>query len=238
MTVTTEKKIKLNKIEKVKAAKHGLDVKQEIEHFAQIGWEALSEDDLIVRLKWLGIFFRPVTPGKFMLRLRIPNGILNSQQLTTLAQIIQRYGDDGSADITTRQNLQLRGVLLEDIPTIFSQLEAVGLTSIQSGMDNVRNLTGSPTAGIDPHELYDTREVNYKLQAMITNNGQGNYDLSNLPRKFNIAVEGAKDNSIHAEINDVAFIPAYKDGELGFNVLIGVIYLPKGALRRFPWMCG
>jgi len=151
MTVTTEKKIKLNKIEKVKAAKHGLDVKQEIEHFAQIGWEALSEDDLIVRLKWLGIFFRPVTPGKFMLRLRIPNGILNSQQLTTLAQIIQRYGDDGSADITTRQNLQLRGVLLEDIPTIFSQLEAVGLTSIQSGMDNVRNLTGSPTAGIDPH---------------------------------------------------------------------------------------
>jgi len=85
MTVTTEKKIKLNKIEKVKAAKHGLDVKQEIEHFAQIGWEALSEDDLIVRLKWLGIFFRPVTPGKFMLRLRIPNGILNSQQLTTLA---------------------------------------------------------------------------------------------------------------------------------------------------------
>jgi len=119
--------------------------------------EALSEDDLIVRLKWLGIFFRPVTPGKFMLRLRIPNGILNSQQLTTLAQIIQRYGDDGSADITTRQNLQLRGVLLEDIPTIFSQLEAVGLTSIQSGMDNVRNLTGSPTAGIDPHELYDTR---------------------------------------------------------------------------------
>ena len=216
-----KKKIKLNKIEKVKAAKHGLDVKQEIEHFAQIGWEALSEDDLIVRLKWLGIFFRPVTPGKFMLRLRIPNGILNSQQLTTLAQIIQRYGDDGSADITTRQNLQLRGVLLEDIPTIFSQLEAVGLTSIQSGMDNVRNLTGSPTAGIDPHELYDTREVNYKLQAMITNNGQGNYDLSNLPRKFNIAVEGAKDNSIHAEINDVAFIPAYKDGELGFNVLIG-----------------
>ncbi|AFZ47494.1 assimilatory nitrite reductase (ferredoxin) precursor [Cyanobacterium stanieri PCC 7202] len=221
MTAMTEKKIKLNKIEKVKAAKHGLDVKKEIEHFAEIGWEALNDDDLIVRLKWLGIFFRPVTPGKFMLRLRMPNGILNSQQLTTLAQIIQRYGDDGSADITTRQNIQLRGVLLEDIPTIFGQLQEVGLTSIQSGMDNVRNLTGSPVAGIDPHELYDTREVNYKLQAMITNNGEGNYELSNLPRKFNIAVEGGKDNSIHAEINDVAFIPAYKNGELGFNVLIG-----------------
>jgi len=221
MTATTEKKIKLNKIEKIKAQKHGLDIKQEIEQFAQMGWEALDEDDLIVRLKWLGIFFRPVTPGKFMLRLRIPNGILNTKQLCTLAEIIQRYGDDGSADITTRQNIQLRGVLLEDIPTIFTQLEEVGLTSIQSGMDNVRNLTGSPVAGIDPDELYDTREVNYKLQAMITSNGQGNYDFSNLPRKFNIAVEGAKDNSIHAEINDVAFIPAYKDGELGFNVLIG-----------------
>ncbi|MBF2058175.1 MAG: ferredoxin--nitrite reductase [Cyanobacterium sp. T60_A2020_053] len=221
MTVATGKKVKLNKIEKVKAEKDGLDVRNEVEKFAEMGWEALGDADLTIRLKWLGVFFRPVTPGKFMLRLRVPNGVLNSQQMTTLGQIIQRYGDDGSADITTRQNIQLRGVLLEDISAIFSQLEAVGLTSIQSGMDNVRNLTGSPVAGIDPDELYDTREVNYKLQNMITNNGQGNYDFSNLPRKFNIAVEGARDNSIHAEINDVAFIPAFKGEELGFNVLVG-----------------
>jgi ferredoxin-nitrite reductase len=221
MTVAGEKKVKLNKIEQIKAQKHGLEVKKELEHFVQIGWEAMDQDDLTVRLKWLGIFFRPVTPGKFMMRLRIPNGVMNSKQMETLASIIQRYGDDGSADITTRQNIQLRGIRLEDVPTIFEQLHNVGLTSLQSGMDNIRNLTGSPVAGIDPEELFDTRELNYKLQDMITNNGQGSYEFSDLPRKLNIAIDGARDNSIHAEINDIAFIPAFREGEFGFNVLIG-----------------
>lgn len=221
MTVVAGPKIKLNKIEKVKAEKDGLDLKAQLEHFAQIGWEALEKSDLEIRLKWLGIFYRPVTPGKFMLRLRIPNGLLDSQKMRVLAEIIQRYGDDGSADITTRQNLQLRGVRLEDIPEIFHKLEQVGITSVQSGMDNVRNITGSPVAGIDRDELIDTRELGQKVQDLITNYGQGNYAFSNLPRKFNIALEGGRDNSIHAEINDLAFLPAYKDGELGFNVIVG-----------------
>lgn len=221
MTTEADLKIKLNKVEKVKAAKDGLDVKNELEHFANIGWEAVDKTDLETRLKWLGIFYRPVTPGKFMLRMRIPNGVVNSEQMRVLASAIERYGDEGTADITTRQNIQLRGIHLEDIPEIFNKFKAVGLTSIQSGMDNVRNLTGSPVAGIDPDELIDTREMNQKVQDMITNKGEGNYSFSNLPRKFNIAIEGARDNSIHAELNDLAFIPAYKDGVLGFNVLVG-----------------
>ena len=221
MTIEADSKIKLNKVEKVKAAKDGLDVKNELEHFAKIGWEAVDKADLETRLKWLGIFYRPVTPGKFMLRMRVPNGILNSEQMRVLASAIERYGDEGTADITTRQNIQLRGIHLEDIPEIFARFKEVGLTSIQSGMDNVRNLTGSPVAGIDPDELVDTRVMNQKVQDMITNNGEGNYAFSNLPRKFNIAIEGARDNSIHAELNDLAFIPAYKDRVLGFNVLVG-----------------
>lgn len=221
MTTEADPKIKLNKVEKVKAAKDGLDVKRELEHFAQIGWEAVDKTDLETRLKWLGIFYRPVTPGKFMLRMRLANGVIDSEQMRVLASAIERYGDQGTADITTRQNIQLRGIHLEDIPEIFTKFKQVGLTSIQSGMDNVRNLTGSPVAGIDPDELIDTREMNQKVQDMITNNGEGNYSFSNLPRKFNIAIEGARDNSIHAELNDLAFIPAYRDGVLGFNVLVG-----------------
>ena len=221
MTTESNTTVKLNKVEKVKAAKDGLDVKNELEHFAQIGWEAVDKADLETRLKWLGIFYRPVTPGKFMLRMRVPNGVLNSEQMRVLAKAIERYGEDGTADITTRQNIQLRGIRLEDTPQIFRNFQTVGLTSIQSGMDNVRNLTGSPVAGIDPDELIDTRVMNQKVQDMITNSGEGNYSFSNLPRKFNIAIEGGKDNSIHAELNDLAFIPAYKDGVLGFNVLVG-----------------
>ena len=221
MTTETNTKIKLNKVEKVKAAKDGLDVKNELEHFAKIGWEAVDKTDLETRLKWLGIFYRPVTPGEFMIRMRVPNGVVTSEQMKVLAAGIERYGNDGTGDITTRQNIQLRGVRLEDVPELFDRFKEVGLTSIQSGMDNVRNLTGSPVAGIDPDELIDTREMNQKVQDMITNNGEGNYAFTNLPRKFNIAIEGARDNSIHAELNDLAYIPAYKDGVLGFNVLVG-----------------
>ncbi|MEO0852728.1 MAG: ferredoxin--nitrite reductase, partial [Cyanobacteria bacterium J06648_11] len=71
----------MNKFERYKAEKDGLAVKDQLEHFAQIGWEAVDETDLTQRLKWLGIFFRPVTPGKFMLRMRTPNGTLSSSQM-------------------------------------------------------------------------------------------------------------------------------------------------------------
>jgi ferredoxin-nitrite reductase len=233
MTIATEA-AKLNKFEKFKAEKDGLAVKDELEYFAQIGWEAVDKTDLEHRLKWVGVFYRPVTPGKFMLRLRTPNGIVNSEQMQTLAEIVQRYGDDGSADITTRQNIQLRGVRLEDIPDIFSRLKAVGITSVQSGMDNVRNITGSPVAGIDGDELIDTRQWVQKVQDAIVNRGEGNPAFTNLPRKFNIAIEGGRDNAVHAEINDIAFVPAYKNGQLGFNVLVGGFFSAKRCEAAVP----
>ena len=99
---------KLNKIEQNKAAKDGLLIGSEIEEFASIGWEEVDPTDLQLRLKWYGMFWRPKSPGKFMLRLRVPNGCLNANQLRIVASIVARYGDHGSCDITTRQNLQLR----------------------------------------------------------------------------------------------------------------------------------
>jgi ferredoxin-nitrite reductase len=225
---------KLNKFERLKAEKDGLAVLKDLDQFAQMGWEAINELDRDYRLKWLGVFFRPVTPGKFMMRLRLPQGIVTSAQMHTLAEIVQRYGSDGCADITTRQNLQLRGVRIEDIPGIFVRLQKADLTSIQSGMDNVRNITGSPVSGIDPDELIDTRELAVQIQDMITNSGKGNPAFSNLPRKFNIAIAGCRDNSIHAEINDIAFVPAFKDQQLGFNVVVGGFFSPKRCEAAIP----
>lgn len=234
MTQTVEPQASLNKFEKLKAEKDGLALKAELDNFAEIGWEAMDATDREHRLKWLGIFFRPVTPGKFMMRLRLPNGIITSNQTRTLGEIVQRYGDDGSADITTRQNLQLRGIRIEDLPDIFRRLKEVDLTSIQSGMDNVRNITGSPVAGLDADELFDTRELAIEVQDMITNCGEGNPDFSNLPRKFNIAIAGCRDNSVHAEINDIAFVPAYTDGNIGFNVLVGGFFSAKRCEAAIP----
>lgn len=234
MTDAANTKTSQNKFEKFKAEKDGLAVKAELEHFARIGWEAIDETDRDHRLKWVGVFFRPVTPGKFMMRMRIPNGILTSNQMRVLGSVVQRYGDDGNADITTRQNIQLRGVRVEDIPDIFHRFESAGLTSVQSGMDNVRNITGDPVAGIDALELFDTRELVSQIQDMITNNGQGNPEFANLPRKFNIAIAGGRDNSVHAEINDLAFVPAFSQRRFGFNVLVGGFFSAKRCEAAVP----
>ncbi|MBD1805447.1 ferredoxin--nitrite reductase [Microcoleus sp. FACHB-SPT15] len=234
MTSAATPAASLNKFEKFKAQKDGLAVKAQLDQFAQLGWEAVDETDRDHRLKWVGVFFRPVTPGKFMLRMRLPNGILTSVQMRVLAEVVQRYGEDGNADITTRQNLQLRGIRLEDIPDIFNRFHSVGLTSVQSGMDNVRNITGSPVAGIDADELFDTRELVQQVQDMITNGGEGNPEFTNLPRKFNIAIAGGRDNCVHAEINDLAFVPAYKYGVLGFNVVVGGFFSAKRCDAAIP----
>ena len=238
VSMMTEQTPSLNKFEKLKVEKDGLAVKADLEQFAQVGWEAMDETDRDHRLKWLGIFFRPVTPGKFMMRLRLPSGIISSVQMRILAEIVQRYGEDGNADITTRQNLQLRGIRIEDLPDIFRRLASVEMTSVQSGMDNVRNITASPVAGLDGDELIDVRDLVQQVQDMITNSGQGNPEFTNLPRKFNIAIEGGRDNSIHAEINDIAFIPAFQDiegeSQLGFNVVVGGFFSAKRCEAAIP----
>ena len=217
----------VNKFERIKAEKDGLLLKQELDYLAKVGWEAIDEADRDFRLRVLGLFYRTVTPGKFMLRMRVANGVLLSSQMRVMAEIVQRYGDEGNADITTRQNIQLRQIRIEDVPDIYSKLEQAGLTSVQSGVDNVRNITGSPLAGIDSDELIDTRGLCRMVQDMITNMGRGNPAFTNLPRKFNIAIAGCRDNSVHAELNDLAFIPAYKNDTIGFNVIVGGMFSPK-----------
>ena len=212
---------KLNKIEQNKAAKDGLLVGSEIEKFAQLGWENVDETDLQLRLKWYGMFWRPKTPGLFMMRLRVPNGVISAEQLRVVGNVVARYGSNGSADITTRQNIQMRGILLEDLPEILGQLKAVGLTTIQSAFDNPRNVTGNPIAGIDPLEIVDTRPYTQELENFLTSNHQGNPEFSNLPRKWNTAVAGARDNFLLH--NDIAFHPVENNGEMGFGVWIGGI---------------
>ena len=187
-------------------------------------WEALDLDDVDVRLKWAGLFHRRKrTPGRFMMRLKVPCGELTSDQLRFLADCIAKYGDDGCADITTRANIQLRGVQLEEADVIITGLQQRGLSSFMSGMDNVRNITGSPISGIDPHELIDPRPLCHELNARITNQGIGNVSLANLPRKINIGISSSRDDFAHCHINDVGLKAVKHPGtaDVGFNVELG-----------------
>jgi ferredoxin-nitrite reductase len=209
----------MNKIEQLKAEKDGLDVLGEVPRFAEEGWEAISEGDR-ERLKWVGVFFRRQTPGHFMMRIRISNGISNALQLRTIAEISREVGK-GFADITTRQQVQLRWFRIEHVPEIWERLRAVGLITLQTGMDNIRNVVGCPVAGLTPNELFDASPVVRQFTEMFV----GNKAYTNLPRKFNVTITGCKENCTHAESQDIALTPATKEiaGEevKGFNVAVG-----------------
>nr|TKR84809.1 Ferredoxin--nitrite reductase family protein [Populus alba] len=179
----------------------------------EIDKEKSTKDDIDVRLKWLGLFHRRKHQyGRFMMRLKLPNGVTTSAQTRYLASVIRKYGKDGCADVTTRQNWQIRGVVLPDVPEILRGLAEVDLTSLQSGMDNVRNPVGNPLAGIDPDEIVDTRPYTNLLSQFITANSRGNPEFTNLPRKWNVCVVGSHDLYEHPHINDLAYMPAMKDG--------------------------
>jgi ferredoxin-nitrite reductase len=124
---------------------------------------------LLQRLKYVGMLHRGKrTPGQFMMRLKVPNGIVNSDQMRFYADIVEKYGEGGVVDITTRQNIQLRGVKLEDAPEIIDGLHARNQTSFQSALDSVRNVVGSPLAGIDDQELIDTRMISNAINDLIS----------------------------------------------------------------------
>ena len=128
--------------------------------------ESLNDpDETDQRPKWAGLFHRRKGHyGRYMMRLKLPNGLLDSTQARYLASVIEKYGDDGCCDITTRQNIQLRGVELKDAPEILRGLEELKMCSLQSGLDNVRNATGNPLAGFDPCEIVDTRPYTLAIQ--------------------------------------------------------------------------
>src|SRR5690242_11555648 len=167
---TTEAPAALNSIEKLKAERNGLTILDEIEAIAAEhgGWETIDADTR-ERLKWIGTFYRKPTPGQFMMRIRITGGQATSAQLRALAKIAATQGN-GVLDITTRQQLELRALKICDVPGILEALKDVDLTSLQTGMDNIRNVNNCPMAGLTPGELLDASEVGRELTAMFVGN--------------------------------------------------------------------
>src|SRR5215471_10117276 len=209
-----------NSIEGYKASMGG-DGLRILEHLPEMigrGADSLTPAEKEL-LKWIGVFYRRPTPGKFMMRIRMPNGFTRAEQLRAIAELSRRLGN-GVLDITTRQQIELRGFTLASVPEIWEKLRDVDLGSLQTGVDNVRNINGCPLAGLNPHELLDASPVVQDLDRIIVGE-QGNPEFTNLPRKFNITVAGCLDNCTHAESQDIALVPARKAGRTGFNVLVG-----------------
>jgi ferredoxin-nitrite reductase len=209
-----------NSIETCKAIKDGdgLRIREDLPRVVEQGYEVLTPEQKQL-LKWVGVFFREPTPGRFMMRIRMPNGFTNSRQLRAIAEVSRQLGNQ-VLDITTRQQVELRGFAIEDVQTIWENLRQVDLHSLQTGMDNVRNINGCSLAGLTPNELLDASSVVFELENTIVGK-DGNPEFTNLPRKFNVTVTGCLDNCTLNESQDIALVPARTEERIGFNILVG-----------------
>jgi len=207
------KETKAQRVERLKRAKNPWDHLDEIRQFARDGFDSIPPE-------WLGTYFRPwgiytqgdgigVIGGKngegkavpyFMVRIRIPNGLLTSEQARTIADLSEHFGN-GVADVTVRQNVQLHWVRVENLPELLERLWSVGLRTTGACGDVTRNITGCPLAGIHSRELADVSSLALALDKELG----GNPDFYNLPRKFKITITACPDWCSYPEINDISF---------------------------------
>jgi len=196
--------------ETAKRARHPLDRWDEVVGRAEAGQFPKGIDVFLT--KYQGLFYVAPAQDSFMCRLRIPNGILNAWQMRGLADAADSFGG-GYTDVTTRANLQIREIGAAHAVDMLLALQALGLTSRGAGADNIRNITGSPTAGIDPQELYDTRPLCRDMHHYILNHRE----MYGLPRKFNIAFDGGGRVPVLEDTNDIGFVACQVTGGTGFE---------------------
>ncbi len=205
---------KLNKVENTKALKDPMEVYEKLDEIAKGGYEKLDKEDSAYFLKCFGLFDKG---EDFMLRVRIPGGQLSNEQAIRIASLAKAYGDD-YIDLTTRMQVELRYLKIENIATVLHALQEVGISTFQTGVDNPRNIVTDPLDGLAYDNLIESMPILKKLQAIFLENPKW---ISALPRKFNTAILGSLSNSCNIFGHDCSFVLANKDGNFGFNLYLG-----------------
>jgi ferredoxin-nitrite reductase len=213
---------KLSDPEKFKRELHPFDAYERLKEQAARN-EAPKADDNF-RWRFFGLFYCAPAQKSYMCRLRIPNGVLKAWQFAGLADLAERYAG-GYAHVTTRANLQMREVEPKNAVAMVEAIQDLGLCSRGSGADNIRNVTGTPTAGVDPQELIDTRPYAREWHFHILNDRS----LYGIPRKFNVGFDGGGVIPVLEDTNDIGFQAVrVKDGHgvepgVWFRLLLGGI---------------
>ena len=205
---------KENKVEKIKSLKNPMEVYERLEEIASAGYEGLAKEDSAYFLKCFGLFDK----GKhFMLRIRIPGGQLTNEQAISIGKLAKEYGDD-YIDITTRMQIVLRYIKIENIGKVVNKLREVGLSTFQTGVDNPRNIVSDPLDGLAYDSIIYTKPIVDRFQSLTIENPDW---ISVLPRKFNTGILGSLSNSCNIFGHDCCFVLANKNGIFGFNVYLG-----------------
>jgi ferredoxin-nitrite reductase len=189
---------KLSDQEKFKRDEHPFDAYPRLVKQALLNEAPKPPDNF--RWRYYGLFYVAPAQNSYMCRLRIPNGALTHWQFAGLAELADNYGG-GYLHVTTRANIQIREIEPKNAVAMIEGVQDLGLWSKGSGADNVRNVTGTPTAGVDPQELIDTRPLSRAMHHHILNDRS----LYGLPRKFNIAFDGAGLIGALEDTNDIGF---------------------------------
>ena len=210
----------MNENERIKKERDGLDVFESILGYAKTGFDTIDPDDF-VRMRWYGLYQQKPNEGHFMLRIKVPGGVLTAEQTRTVADITKLYARD-ITDITTRQNFQFHWLTVQDLPDIFERLTRVGISTAGACGDIFRNVTGCPVAGIDPNEVFDARPwINQMNSFFLTNK-----EYSDLPRKFKTSIAGCPLHCSQPEINDIGATAVSRTRldsslEYGFQIRVG-----------------
>ncbi len=218
----------LNKVEKIKLQRHPLEVKQAIMDTYSKDLSAMGEvPGEVERLKWVGIYPQKQGGDAFMMRVKVPGGVLTPEQAEVIGKIAVDFANgpipnphfgNNFLDLTTRQDVQMHWLKMGDIPEIWRRLEKAGITTVQACGDSARNVLCCPVSGLDHEELIDAYPVAQDINYYFT----GNREYANLPRKFKMSVTGCLEDCAQAEINDIGLLPArLEDGTIGFNLRVG-----------------
>jgi ferredoxin-nitrite reductase len=207
--------LKRNSVERLKHELFPTQLADQWQRLAETPYEKLPEED-IVRLQWFGLYHDKPKVGTFMMRVKIPSGILSAAGLRTIGEISELYGRD-QGELTTRQNIQLHYLTLDRFPAMLERLKGVGLTTMGGCGDVVRNITGCPVAGVSRDELFDvTGDISAAASFFY-----GNREYSDLPRKHKITIAACPFQCNAPEINCVALVATVKDGREGFAARVG-----------------
>jgi ferredoxin-nitrite reductase len=201
---------KLSDQEKFKREQHPFDSYERLKELGARNEYPKPPDNF--RWRFFGLFYVAPNQNSYMCRLRIPNGILKVAQFAGVADLAERYGG-GYTHVTTRANLQIREIEAHDAVAMIEGIQDLGLCSRGSGADNIRNVTGTPTAGIDPQELIDTRPFAREWHFHILNDRS----LYGLPRKFNVAFDGAGTIPVLEDTNDIGFQAVHVNESFGLE---------------------
>ncbi len=208
---------KINKLEKTKQLKNPQEAFDKLEEYARDGYDSIPDEDKKYFLKCFGIYDRPATPERFMLKLRIPGGHLNSTQARVIGECAKEFGQD-YLDLTTRAQCELRYLKIENLPTIINRLKDVGIDAYQTGVDNIRGIMADPLDDRSFDNILPSQKTLLKLQEKFLYSPDW---ISALPRKFNTAISGSLTNRCNIYCHDASFVLAQKDGVYGYNMYLG-----------------